>query len=167
MPHAGLMRRALPEADRADGRHCRTEAAHRTRRLAGRPVSLDAIAPAEGTPAVDVAAVRRQALLWYAQRVSAMVLGLCVVVHLAIIVYAVRGGLSAAEILGRTRGSWGFAAFYATFVAAAAVHAPIGIATVIAELRGGRGSLHAIVGQAVAVLILLLGLRAIYAVVAG
>ena len=34
-----------------------------------------------------------------------------------------RGGLSAAEILERTRGSVGWAAFYALFVLAVAVHA--------------------------------------------
>ena len=44
-----------------------------------------------------------QARLWYWQRVSAMVLALCVVVHLATIVFAVRGGLSAGEILARTK----------------------------------------------------------------
>ena len=47
--------------------------------------------------------VRSQALLWYWQRVSAMVLALCVVVHLGGILYAVRGGLSAGEVLARTR----------------------------------------------------------------
>jgi fumarate reductase subunit C len=36
-----------------------------------------------------------QAKLWYAQRISAMVLGLCVAIHLAIIFYAIRGGLTA------------------------------------------------------------------------
>ena len=38
-------------------------------------------------------------MLWIAQRASAAVLALCVVVHLATIIYAVRGGLTAAEIL--------------------------------------------------------------------
>jgi fumarate reductase subunit C len=41
-----------------------------------------------------------QAKLWYAQRISAMVLGLCVSIHLVIIFYAIRGGLTAEEILG-------------------------------------------------------------------
>ena len=39
--------------------------------------------------------VRAQVLLWTAQRISAAVLAVCVVVHLAIIIYAVRTGLSA------------------------------------------------------------------------
>ena len=122
---------------------------------------------AVGTLASDVATVRRQAVLWYCQRISAMVLAVCVVVHLAGIIYAVRGGLSAAEILGRTRGNWGFAAFYAVFVVACAVHAPIGVANVVAEVTGARGRASAIVAQIFCALIVALGFRAVYAVVAG
>jgi hypothetical protein len=50
---------------------------------------------------------RIETLLWTAQRASAAVLAVCVAVHLVTVVYAVRGGLSAAEILARTRGSVG------------------------------------------------------------
>ncbi len=95
-----------------------------------------------------------------------MVLAVCVVVHLAVIVYAVRGGLTAAEILGRTRGNWAFGAFYAVFVVASAVHVPIGVA-VIAREWVGVGQLAALwVGRALALLLLLTGLRAVVAVVA-
>jgi fumarate reductase subunit C len=126
------------------------------------------VAAADGA-ALDAAALsiaRREAQLWYWQRISAMVLAVCVVIHLAGIVYAVRGGLSAAEILGRTRGSWPFAVFYGAFVLACAVHAPIGLANVIHELRGGRGKLHIAAAQLFAVLIAILGFVAVYAVVA-
>jgi fumarate reductase subunit C len=68
-----------------------------------------------------------QARRWYWQRISAMVLALCVVIHLAGMVWAVRGGLSAAEILSRTQGNALFAAFYAVFVLACAVHVPLGL----------------------------------------
>ena len=68
-----------------------------------------------------------QAKLWYWQRLSAMALALCVVVHLATIVYAARHGLTAAEILGRTRGNALLAGFYTVFVIACAIHAPIGV----------------------------------------
>jgi fumarate reductase subunit C len=78
-------------------------------------------------------------LLWGAQRASAALLAVCVVVHLATVIYAVRNGLSAAEILGRTRGSMGWLAFYAVFVAAVAVHAPIGLRTILAEWLDWRG----------------------------
>ena len=42
-----------------------------------------------------------QAKLWYAQRISAMILGICVAIHLVIIFYAIRGGLTAQEILSK------------------------------------------------------------------
>ena len=83
--------------------------------------------------------VRAQTLLWIAQRASAAALALCVCVHLATIMYAVRGGISAAEILGRTRGSALWTAFYALFVLACAVHAPIGLRAILREWAGWRG----------------------------
>ena len=76
---------------------------------------------------------RTQAALWVAQRASAALLALCVVVHLITIIYAVRGGLSAAEILERTRGSAGWFVFYSLFVLAVTVHVPIGLRSVFSE----------------------------------
>jgi fumarate reductase subunit C len=108
---------------------------------------------------------RNQALFWYAQRISAMVLAVCVIVHLVTIIYAVRGGLTGAEILGRTRGNWGFGAFYALFVIACAVHAPIGVLNATNELRAWRGSIARFIAMLLALLILMLGLRAVFAVV--
>lgn len=105
-----------------------------------------------------------QARRWYWQRSSAMVLGLCVVVHLAIMIVAVRGGLSAAEILARTRGSLAFAGFYTVFVLACAVHVPIGLAAIAREWwrLGERTALW--LSRGVALLLLVLGLRAVWAV---
>jgi fumarate reductase subunit C len=84
--------------------------------------------------------VKAQTILWVAQRASAVVLALCVTVHLATMIYAIRGGLSAAEILSRTRGSVGWLAFYAVFVLAIAVHAPIGLRSILLEWGGWRGA---------------------------
>ncbi|HEX4886272.1 MAG TPA: succinate dehydrogenase [Casimicrobiaceae bacterium] len=109
---------------------------------------------------------RAEAWRWLAQRASAAVLAVCVLVHLGTMLYAVRGGLSAAEILGRTAGSIGWAAFYGLFVVAVAVHAPLGLRTILAEWAG-------LAGRAVDVLLVLLalglaggGVSAITAVVA-
>ena len=77
--------------------------------------------------------------LWIAQRVSAAVLALCVVVHLATIIYAVQGGLSAAEILARTRGNAVWFAFYSVFVLAVSIHAPIGLRAILIEWLRWRG----------------------------
>ena len=82
---------------------------------------------------------RAQSLLWIAQRASAALLGLCVLVHLATMIYAVRGGLSAAEILGRTSGNVAWFAFYTVFVLSIAVHVPIGLRAVLIEWAGWRG----------------------------
>lgn len=107
---------------------------------------------------------RAQGYLWVAQRASAAVLALCVVVHLATVVYAVRGGLSAAEILGRTRGSTAWLVFYAVFVVAASVHAPIGLRAVLAEWLRWRGASRDLFLLAFAALLLVTGLRAAIAV---
>jgi fumarate reductase subunit C len=113
------------------------------------------------------AVAAREARRWAWQRLSALVLVLCVAVHLVLIVYATRGGLSAAEILGRTRGSWGFGAFYALFVIAAAVHVPIGLARVAQEWWRFTPRVALWAARAVALALLLLGLRAVWAVVVG
>ena len=114
-----------------------------------------------------MSAPRREALLWLAQRASAAVLARCVVVHLATMIFAVRGGLSAAEILARTRGSAGWLAFYAVFVLAVTVHAPLGVRTVLAEFAWGRGRAPDLVAAAFALLLSLAGLRAVFAVTVG
>ena len=109
---------------------------------------------------------RSQVLLWSAQRASAAVLAVCVLVHLATLIYAVKHGLSAAEILGRTRGNAAWAAFYALFVAAVAVHAPIGLRNFLAETFGWRGAGLNLVVMALALALAGWGLRAVYAVFA-
>ena len=110
---------------------------------------------------------RRESLLWLAQRGSAAVLAVCIVVHLATMILAVRGGLTAAEILGRTRGSAAWAAFYGVFVLGVAIHAPIGLRTIVAEMRGGHGRGSDAAMLAFAAALLVLGLRAVVAVTAA
>ncbi|MGB5082791.1 MAG: succinate dehydrogenase [Burkholderiales bacterium] len=107
---------------------------------------------------------RRETLLWAAQRASAAVLAICVVVHLLTVTYAVRGGLSAAEILARTRGSPGWLAFYSLFVLAVSVHAPIGLRAVALEWLGWRGVSRDWAMLAIGAALALAGLRAVFAV---
>ena len=107
---------------------------------------------------------RTQVLLWTAQRVSAAVLAVCVVVHLITIIYAVRNGLSAAEILGRTRGNAGWAAFYVLFVLAVTVHAPLGLRNFLSETFDWRGSSLDIAVMVMALTLAMWGFRAVYAV---
>ena len=100
-----------------------------------------------------------------AQRLSAMVLAVCVFVHLLTLIVAVRGGLSAAEILGRTHGSIGWAVFYALFVLAVAVHAPIGLRTICIEWLDWRGRSLDVALILIGIALAAMGLRAVWAVV--
>ena len=103
-------------------------------------------------------------VLFVVQRFSAMVLGLAVAVHLATILYAIRGGLTAGEILARTHHNVGFLLFYTVFVVAVAFHAPIGLRNVIREWTPWRGrTLDAALVLFSAVLFVL-GMRAVIAV---
>jgi fumarate reductase subunit C len=103
-------------------------------------------------------------VLFLAQRVSAMVLAFAVSVHLATIIYAVQGGLTAAEILARTRGNTGFLVFYLVFVLAVSVHAPIGLRNILREWTGWRGPSLMLAMVLLAALLLILGTRAVLAV---
>ena len=107
----------------------------------------------------------REMKFWVMQRATAGILALCVVVHLATIIYAVRGGLTAGEILGRTRGSLAWGAFYTVFVLAAAVHGAVGLRNIAAEWLGWRGDSVEVAVTVFAVALTMLGLRAVVAVV--
>lgn len=107
---------------------------------------------------------RTETLLWVAQRMSAAVLAICVVVHLVTMTYAIRGGLSAAEILSRTQGSVGWLAFYTLFVVAVTVHVPIGLRAVFSEWLGWQGRYRDAVLFLFALSLAVLGMRAVLGV---
>ncbi len=107
-----------------------------------------------------------EARLFLAQRLSAALLAPMVLVHLGTILYAVRAGLSAEAILARTQGSLLWALFYGLFVLAAAVHAPIGLRAVLREWLGWRGRSLELAMIVFGLALAILGLRAVYAVVA-
>ena len=107
---------------------------------------------------------RVETLLWIAQRASAAVLAVCVAVHLATIIYAVQGGLTAAEILGRTRGNHAWLVFYSVFVIAVSVHAPIGLRAIFLEWLRWRGASRDIVLALFSAALAWMGMRAVFAV---
>ena len=100
------------------------------------------------------------AILFIAQRISAMMLAFFVAVHLATILYAIRGGLTAGEVLARTRENHWFFAFYVLFVLMVSVHAPIGLRNVIREWTPWQGRSLDIVLALFALLLLATGFRA-------
>ena len=103
--------------------------------------------------------------LYLAQRISAMLMVPLVVLHLALMIYAVQGGLSSSEILGRTQGSLFWGSIYSLFVAALSVHASIGLRVIIYEWFGLGGSRLNWFTLVVGLALLGLGGRAVFAVV--
>ncbi|NKB61037.1 MAG: succinate dehydrogenase [Gammaproteobacteria bacterium] len=103
--------------------------------------------------------------LFLAQRLTAMVLGPLVLIHLGLILYAVEGGLTASEILSRTRGSVGWGAFYGLFVIMAAIHGPIGLRNVLNEWTSLPKTATLIITLGLGLLLLILGARSVVAVV--
>lgn len=102
--------------------------------------------------------------LFALQRLSAMVMAPFVLIHLAIILYAVRGGLTAAEILSRTQGSWLWIPFYSLFVISVAVHVPIGLRNILIEWAKFSRGASSVFCLLFGLLLLSMGLRAVAAV---
>ena len=103
--------------------------------------------------------------LYILQRATALIMAPLVLAHIAVIFYASNRGLSAAEILGRTRGSIGWGAFYGLFVLAAATHGAIGVRTVASEWAGLKGRGLDALMWGFGLILAALGLRAVAAVV--
>lgn len=103
--------------------------------------------------------------LYLLQRITAMIMAPLVLIHLAVMIYAVQGGLSAAEILGRTQGSMFWGVVYGLFVLCVSIHAGIGLRVVMKEwLRLNNKSLN-LIFYILTLFFLSLGSRAVYAVV--
>lgn len=102
--------------------------------------------------------------LYLAQRISALVMVPLTLGHIAVMIYAIQGGLSASEILGRTHGSLAWFAFYGTFVVAVSVHASIGLRVIAHEFLGLKGVLLGFVAWAFFLISIFLGARAVMAV---
>jgi fumarate reductase subunit C len=103
--------------------------------------------------------------LYILQRATAALMAPLVLIHIAVIFYASHKGLSAADILARTRGSVAWGLFYGVFVAALAVHASIGLRTILTEWAGLRGASREVVSWGIGLALFLLGMRAVAAVV--
>ena len=103
--------------------------------------------------------------LYVWQRSTAALMVPLVLLHIGVIFYATRKGLTAADILARTRGSIAWASFYGVFVAAAAVHAAIGVRNVLTEWSPLDDRRAGIFATAFGFSLLALGFRAVAAVV--
>ena len=102
--------------------------------------------------------------LYMAQRITALMMAPFVLGHLAVMIYAIQGGLSAAEILGRTQGSVLWFLFYGLFVFAVSIHGAIGMRVIAFEWAGLRGVALEALMWIVGLGLFLLGARAVWAV---
>lgn len=103
--------------------------------------------------------------LFMLQRLSALLMAPLVFGHLAVMIYAIDGGLDAAEILGRTQGSVFWAGFYGLFVLAVSMHAAIGMRVVASEWLQLRGGMLEWLTWVIGLLLLIMGMSAVLAVV--
>lgn len=102
--------------------------------------------------------------LYMAQRITALLMAPLVIVHIAVMIYAVQGGLSSDEILSRTQGSFIWFLFYGLFVVAVSVHGAIGVRTVLHEWGGVKGTLLFLATVVIGLALFILGARAVWAV---
>jgi fumarate reductase subunit C len=102
--------------------------------------------------------------LYVWQRATAALIAPMVLVHLAVIFYATRHGLTAADILARLRGNFGWAAFYALFALAVSIHAGIGVRNILSEWSPLADRTADISAAVFGLFLLGLGLRAVAAV---
>jgi fumarate reductase subunit C len=103
--------------------------------------------------------------LYVWQRLTAAIMVPLVLLHIAVIFYATRKGMTAADILARTRDSILWGSFYGVFVASAAVHAAIGLRNVLTEWSPLNDRVASIFSSVFGFLLLVLGFRAVAAVV--
>jgi len=105
--------------------------------------------------------VRSETWLWLAQRTSAIVLAVCIAVHLTTMIIAMQGGVSTAEIAGRVGGNPVWLVFYGIFLAAVSVHAPIGIRTVLQETTSLSAKRIGLLTMLLGLFVFVLGVRTI------
>jgi fumarate reductase subunit C len=102
--------------------------------------------------------------LYFLQRLTAIVMAPLVMGHLAVMIFAVRGGLSADEILNRTQGSVLWILFYGIFVLAVSIHAAIGLRVIIFETLNVHGHALLVFSWGMFLILLYTGAKAVYAV---
>ncbi len=106
--------------------------------------------------------IDKKIYIW--QRLSALVMVPLVIGHLAVMIYAINGGLSVAEILGRTQDSIAWLLFYGSFVLAVSVHASLGLAVISAEWFGLTPKIASYLSLIIGLVLLAMGSHAIWAV---
>ena len=102
--------------------------------------------------------------LYMLQRLTALIMAPLVIGHIAVMIYAVQGGLTVGEILARTQGSVAWFLFYGGFVVAVSIHGAIGLRVISFEWFGLKGRALQLFSLAVFAFLFGLGAKAVYAV---
>jgi len=102
--------------------------------------------------------------LYMLQRITALLMAPLVLGHIAVMIYAIQGGLTAAEILGRTKGSVAWFVFYGLFVVAISIHGAIGMRVVMYEWAGFKGKWLEAFTYSLGFFFFIIGARAVWAV---
>ena len=102
--------------------------------------------------------------LYMIQRLTALLMAPFVLTHLAVMIYAIQGGLSTSEILGRTQGSFLWFLFYGIFVFAVSIHGAIGIRSILHEWMGFKGVALDCLMWIIGLGLFILGARSVWAV---
>ncbi len=103
--------------------------------------------------------------LYVWQRATAALMVPLVLIHIAVIFYATRQEMTAADILSRTHGSITWASYYALFVAAVSIHASVGVRNVLAEWSSLTERRAGQIAIAFGLLLAALGAHAVFALV--
>ena len=102
--------------------------------------------------------------LYMLQRITALIMAPLTLGHIAVMIYAVQGGVSAQEILERTQGSVFWFLFYGIFVFAVSIHGAIGLRVVVHEIFGLKGTALSLFTWAIGAILLVMGSYAVVAV---
>ncbi len=105
--------------------------------------------------------------LYLLQRISALIMAPLVLLHLGVMIVAIQGGLDSAEILSRTRGSYIWATVYGLFVVTVSIHAALGLRVVMFEWLRIRGEALNGLSWFAFVVLLVIGIRAVIAVISA
>ena len=106
----------------------------------------------------------RETWAFVLQRLSALVLAPLVIVHLGVMIYAVQGGLSTSEMLGRTQSSFMWPVMYGLFFVAAGVHGALGFRNILQEMTAIPGHTINTFAMGLLAMVLIFGVQTIRAI---
>ena len=107
---------------------------------------------------------KKESWAFVLQRLSALILAPLVMLHLGVMIYAVQGGLSTAEILGRTQTSVLWPGMYGLFFIAAGVHGALGFRNILQEMTAIPGHTINTFAMGLLALVLIFGVQTIRAI---